>query len=78
MRIVIVGSVAAGTSAGATARRNTEDAQIVIYDRDSHISYSGCGLTYHVGGEVADIADLEPRTPAWFASRYTIHILGRS
>jgi NADPH-dependent 2,4-dienoyl-CoA reductase/sulfur reductase-like enzyme/rhodanese-related sulfurtransferase len=77
MRIVIVGSVAAGTSAGAKARRNTEDAQIVIYDRDSHISYSGCGLPYYVGGEVADIADLEPRTPAWFASRYNIDIRTR-
>ncbi len=72
MRIVIVGSVAAGTSAGAKARRNDEDAEIVLYDRDAHISYSGCGLPYYVGGEVTDIAALEPRDPAWFASRYNI------
>jgi NADPH-dependent 2,4-dienoyl-CoA reductase/sulfur reductase-like enzyme len=44
MRIVIVGSVAAGTSVGAKARRNTEAAEIVIFERDSDICYSGCGL----------------------------------
>ncbi len=46
MRIVIIGSVAAGTSVAAKARRNTETAEIVIYDRDRDISYSGCGLPY--------------------------------
>jgi NADPH-dependent 2,4-dienoyl-CoA reductase/sulfur reductase-like enzyme/rhodanese-related sulfurtransferase len=74
MRIVIVGSVAAGTSVGAKARRNTESAQIVIYERDSDISYSGCGLPYYVGGEVAQMEALTPRDPAWFATRYNIDI----
>ncbi|MGB8021127.1 MAG: FAD-dependent oxidoreductase [Candidatus Nanopelagicales bacterium] len=74
MRIVIVGSVAAGTSVGAKARRNTESAEIVIYERDSDISYSGCGLPYYVGGEVAEIGTLAPRDPAWFAKRYNIVI----
>lgn len=75
MRIVVVGSVAAGTSVAAKARRNTEDAEIVIYDRDSDISYSGCGLPYYLGGEVDDIEELRPRDAAWFAKRYhvTIH-----
>ena len=74
MRIVIVGSVAAGTSVGAKARRNTETAEIVIYDRDRDISYSGCGLPYYVGGEVEDIDALTPRDAAWFAKRYNIDI----
>lgn len=74
MRIVIVGSVAAGTSVGAKARRNTEDAQIVIYERDSDISYSGCGLPYFVGGEVEAMDALTPRDAAWFAKRYNIDI----
>lgn len=74
MRIVIVGSVAAGTSAGTKARRNSEEAEIVIYERDRHISYSGCGLPYYVGGEVGQIDELEPRDPAWFAERYGIDV----
>ena len=74
MRIVVVGSVAAGTSVGAKARRKTEDAQIVVYERDRDISYSGCGLPYYVGGEVDQIDSLTPRDPAWFAARYNIDI----
>lgn len=77
MRIVVVGSVAAGTSVGAKARRNTESAEIVIYERDSDISYSGCGLPYYVGGEVEDIDVLVPRDAAWFATRYNINIRTR-
>ena len=41
VRIVIVGSVAAGTSAGAKIRRKDKTAEIVIYERGSAISYSG-------------------------------------
>ncbi len=74
MKIVVIGSVAAGTSVAAKARRNTEAAQIVIYDRDRDISYSGCGLPYYVGGEVDDIEDLRPRDAAWFAKRYHVAI----
>jgi NADPH-dependent 2,4-dienoyl-CoA reductase/sulfur reductase-like enzyme/rhodanese-related sulfurtransferase len=77
MRIVIVGSVAAGTSVAAKARRNTEDAEIVVYERDSDISYSGCGLPYYVGGEVDNLESLRPRDPAWFAKRFRVDIRTR-
>lgn len=33
-RLVIVGAVAAGTSVGAKARRNDEEMEITVYDRD--------------------------------------------
>ena len=73
-RLVIVGAVAAGTSVGAKARRNDEEMEIVIYERDRDISYSGCGLPYFIGGTVPDADDLHPRDPAWFAKRYNIDI----
>jgi NADPH-dependent 2,4-dienoyl-CoA reductase/sulfur reductase-like enzyme len=38
MRIIIIGAVASGTSAAAKARRNSESAEIVVYDKDSFIS----------------------------------------
>ena len=38
MRIIIIGAVAAGTSAAAKARRNDETAEIVLYDKDSEYS----------------------------------------
>ncbi|WP_369375737.1 FAD-dependent oxidoreductase [Promicromonospora sp. Populi] len=74
MKVVIVGSVAAGTSAAAKARRNTETAQITVYERDHDISYSGCGLPYFVGGEVDGIDELTPRDPAWFKARYNVDV----
>jgi len=73
-RLVIVGAVAAGTSVGAKARRNDEEIEIVVYDRDRDISYSGCGIPYFVGGQVADAEELHPRDPAWFAKRYNMDI----
>ena len=37
MRLIIIGAVAAGTSAAAKARRNDETAEIVIYEKDNYI-----------------------------------------
>ncbi len=74
MRIVIIGAVAAGTSAAAKARRNTEDAQIVIYEKGSYISYSGCGMPYYLGGEIPSADELTPRSPAFFKAKYNVDI----
>jgi NADPH-dependent 2,4-dienoyl-CoA reductase/sulfur reductase-like enzyme len=74
MKLVIIGAVAAGTSAAAKARRNSEEAEIVIYEKDSFISYSGCGMPYYIGGEVESADELAPRDPAYFKSKYNIDI----
>lgn len=74
MRIVIIGAVAAGTSAAAKARRNDETAEIVIYEKDSYISYSGCGMPYYLGGKVEEVEELAPRDPAFFKKRYNVDI----
>ena len=75
MRILIIGAVAAGTSAGAKARRNNEESEIVIYEKDNFISYSGCGMPYYIGGVVDNADDLTPRDPAFFKSKYNIDVL---
>lgn len=75
MRIIIIGAVAAGTSAAAKARRNTEEADIIIYEKDSFISYSGCGMPYYIGGVVENAEELTPRTPEFFKSKYNVDIL---
>ncbi len=74
MRIVIIGAVAAGTSAAAKARRNDEEAEIVIYERDSDISYSGCGMPYYISGHVKTVKELVPRDPAYFKSDYNVDV----
>ncbi|WP_317943981.1 FAD-dependent oxidoreductase [Carnobacterium maltaromaticum] len=74
MKIVIIGSVAAGTSVAAKARRNTEDAEICVYDQDKDISYSICGIPYYIGEEVEDLDKLTPRNAVWFKKRYNVDI----
>ena len=74
MRIIIIGGVAGGTSAAAKARRNQEDAEIVIYDRDSFISYSGCGMPYYIGGDIEDSQKLTPRDSAFFKKKYNVDV----
>lgn len=74
MKIRIIGAVAAGTSAAAKARRNSEQAEITIYEKDTHISYSGCGMPYYIGGVVEKGEDLTPRDPKFFKSKYNVDI----
>lgn len=74
MKIRIIGAVAAGTSAAAKARRNSEEADIVIYEKDTYISYSGCGMPYYIGGEVENGEDLTPRDPKFFKSKYNVDV----
>jgi len=75
MRIVGIGAVAAGTSAAAKARRNDEDAEIVLYEKDTYISYSGCGMPYYLGDQVEELDALTPRNPAFFKSKYNVDVL---
>lgn len=74
MRIVIIGSVAAGSSVAAKARRNSIENEIVIYEKDSDISYSVCGLPYYIGEEYIEREDIVPRNPEWFKNRFDIEI----
>jgi NADPH-dependent 2,4-dienoyl-CoA reductase/sulfur reductase-like enzyme/rhodanese-related sulfurtransferase len=74
MRILVIGAVAAGTSASAKARRNDDEAEIVIYEKDMEISYSGCGLPYYIGGEIGDASELTPRDSIFFKKKYNIDV----
>lgn len=74
MRLIIIGAVAAGTSAAAKARRNSEDAEIVIYEKDTFISYAGCGMPYCIGGVVEDAEELAPRDQNFFKTKYNVDV----
>ncbi len=74
MRILIIGSVAAGTSVAAKARRNSLENEIAIYEQDEDISYSSCGLPYYIGEDYISRDNLTPRNPAWFKKRFDIDI----
>ncbi|MGM0366235.1 MAG: FAD-dependent oxidoreductase [Actinomycetota bacterium] len=73
-RFVIIGGVAAGTSAAAKIRRSREDAEIVIYEKDKYISYGSCGLPYFVSGTIENLSSLLVNTPRGFEKRFNIKV----
>lgn len=72
MRLLIIGGVAAGTSAAAKARRNNEEAEIVLYEKGPDISYASCDTPYFIGGLIKDIKELTPRGVDFFKKRYNV------
>lgn len=74
MKIVIIGGVAAGTSAAVRARRNSEDAEIIIYDRDVDVAHAGFATHYAVGGRVENMEKLVPYDAQWFKEIYNIDV----
>ena len=74
MKIVIIGGVAAGTSAAVRARRNSEEAEIVIYDRDVDVAHAGFATHYAVGGRVDSMDELVPYDAQWFKDIYNIDV----
>jgi NADPH-dependent 2,4-dienoyl-CoA reductase/sulfur reductase-like enzyme len=78
MKIVIVGGVAGGASAAARARRLSEDAEIVLFERGPNVSFANCGLPYYVGGEIAERDQLLVRTPDRLRSRFGLDVRTRT
>jgi NADPH-dependent 2,4-dienoyl-CoA reductase/sulfur reductase-like enzyme/rhodanese-related sulfurtransferase len=74
MKIVIVGGVAGGASAAARARRLSEDARIVLFERGPDVSFANCGLPYYVGGEIAERDKLLVTTPDRLRSRFGLDV----
>ncbi len=77
-RLVIVGGVAGGASAAARARRMSEDATIVMFERGAHVSFANCGLPYHIGGTIKDRDRLLVQTPESLRERFNIDVRVRT
>ena len=73
-RIVIVGGVAGGASAAARARRVSESARIVLFERGPHVSFANCGLPYHIGGDIPDRRKLLVQTPESLRARFNLDV----
>lgn len=54
IRVVIVGGVAAGPKTAAKIMRLNPNAQVVLLEKGSYLSYAGCGLPYYVGDWVKE------------------------
>ena len=78
MKYVIVGGVAGGATAAARIRRNTEDAEIILFEKGEYISYANCGLPYYIGGVIAEREKLFVQTPQAFGKRFNIDVRTQS
>lgn len=73
-RILIVGGVAGGASAAARARRLSEEAEIVVFERGEFVSFANCGLPYHIGGDIPNRDALLLQTPQSFKRRFNVDV----
>ncbi len=73
-RILVVGGVAGGASAAARARRLDEKAEIVIFERGEHVSFSNCSMPYFLSRAIADSASLVMMDPTQFKNKYNIEV----
>lgn len=71
-KILIVGGVAGGASTAARLRRLDEDAEIIMFERGPHVSFSNCCLPYHLSGKVQHHEDLILMKPEKFFKQYRI------
>lgn len=73
-KIVVVGGVAGGASAAARARRLDPHAEIKVFERGEHVSFSNCCLPYHLSGTVAKSESLVLMTPEDFKTKHDIDV----
>src|SRR5699024_2929122 len=71
-KILIVGGVAGGASAAARIRRLDENAEIIMFEKGPHVSFSNCSLPYHLSGIVENSEKLVLMNPNIFKNRYNI------
>jgi len=73
-KVLIIGGVAGGASAAARLRRLDEHAQIILLERDEHISFANCGLPYYIGETIQDREKLVVQTPKAMEDRFNIDV----
>jgi NADPH-dependent 2,4-dienoyl-CoA reductase/sulfur reductase-like enzyme len=78
MKLLIIGGVAGGASAGARARHPSEVARIVLFERGPDVSFANCGLPNYLGGEIVERDKLLVVTPERLKQRYRLDVRTRS
>lgn len=73
-RILIIGGVAGGASAATRAKRLSEDAEILLFERGPYVSFANCGLPYHIGGVIPERNSLLLQTPESLNARFDIDV----
>jgi NADPH-dependent 2,4-dienoyl-CoA reductase/sulfur reductase-like enzyme len=73
-RLIVIGGVAAGTSAASRARRTDPKLEIILFERGEYISYGACDEPFFLGGEIDRPERLLVRRPEVFREKQNIDI----
>lgn len=57
-KYIVVGGDAAGMSAASRIRKRDPESQVTVYEAGSYVSYSACGMPFHIGGTVKEFKSL--------------------
>jgi CoA-dependent NAD(P)H sulfur oxidoreductase len=74
-RILVIGGVAAGSSAASKAKRVDPDADVRIIQAENVVSYGACAIPYVIEGIINNIEELIERPPDLFKSKYGIDVV---
>lgn len=72
-KILIVGGVGGGATVAAQLRRYDKEAEIILFDKGDHISFSNCGIPYYIGNVVQDRDDIL-FSKETFSERYDVNV----
>ncbi|ABK17089.1 FAD-dependent oxidoreductase [Syntrophobacter fumaroxidans] len=73
-RILIVGGVAGGASCAARARRLSEEAEIIMFEKGPFVSFANCGLPFHIGDVIEKEEALMVASPQLFKERFNVDV----
>jgi len=73
-KIVIIGGLSAGPSAAAKARREDENAEIILFEKGANISYATCGMPYAFSGVIENRSNLIVVKPELLQNRFNIDV----
>ena len=84
MNVLVIGAVALGPKAACRLKRLAPAARVTMIDRDSLVSYGGCGIPYFVSGDVSELNQLRTtsfhmvRDEKFFHAAKDIEVLTRT
>jgi NADPH-dependent 2,4-dienoyl-CoA reductase/sulfur reductase-like enzyme/rhodanese-related sulfurtransferase len=73
-RIIVIGGLSAGPSAAAKARRENEEAEIILFEKGANISYATCGIPYALSGVIEHRKKLLVVKPDLMRERFNIDV----
>lgn len=73
-KIIVIGGLSAGPSAAAKARRENENAKIILFEKGENISYATCGIPYALSEVIESREDLIVVEPQLLRDRFKIDV----